>query len=72
VDSADAIETNVERVAHAFGGNDRDRAQATALWRFCEFDTQPRMPPCALIISSATRWNSGKKEATQSLRPIHS
>ena len=25
-----------------------------------ESDTQPKMPPCALIISSATRWNSGK------------
>ena len=28
--------------------------------------TQPKMPPWALIISSAARWNSGKYEPTQS------
>ena len=25
-----------------------------------EFDTQPKMPPCALIIASPAFWNSGK------------
>ena len=28
--------------------------------------TQPKMPPCALIISRPMRWNSGKYEPTQS------
>ncbi len=37
-----------------------------------ESDTHPKMPPCALIISSATRWNSGKYEPTQSDSTTHS
>jgi hypothetical protein len=34
--------------------------------------TQPKMPPCAVIIASATRWNSGKYEAVASLTTRHS
>ena len=37
-----------------------------------ESATQPKIPPCALIISSATRWNSGKYEPTQSDSTRHS
>jgi hypothetical protein len=37
-----------------------------------ELDTQPKMPPCALIIFSPTSWNSGKYEPTQSARTTHS
>jgi len=37
-----------------------------------ESETQPKMAPCALIISSPTRWNSGKYDATQSDRTTHS
>ena len=46
--------------------------QEIAAMKFSEFDTQPNMAPCALIISSPTRWNSGKYEATQSLSTTHS
>src|SRR6185437_10515680 len=31
-----------------------------------DFATQPKIPPCALIIAMPTRWNSGKYDATQS------
>ena len=31
-----------------------------------ESATQPKMPPWAAIMSSPTRWNSGKYEPTQS------
>ena len=31
-----------------------------------EFPTQPKMPPCALIILRPMSWNSGKYEPTQS------
>src|SRR5687768_450537 len=35
--------------------------------RICgEAVTQPKMPPCALIIASPAAWNSGKYEAQQS------
>ena len=37
-----------------------DYAVPSACSARVESDTQPKMPPCALIISSATRWNSGK------------
>jgi hypothetical protein len=37
-----------------------------------ESDTQPNSAPCALTISSATRWNSGKYEPTQSESTTHS
>ena len=36
-----------------------EAAIAGAASRAAESDTQPKMPPCALIISSPTRWNSG-------------
>src|ERR1700712_4662090 len=34
--------------------------------------TQPKIAPCALIISSADFWNSGKYEPTQSAGMMHS
>ena len=43
-------------------GDPRHRARSS----FAEFVTHPTMPPWALIISSATRWNSGKYDPTQS------
>ena len=46
-------------------------AVSAASARF-ESETQPKMPPCALIISSATRWNSAKYEPTQSDSTTHS
>ena len=37
-----------------------------------ESDTQPKIPPCALIIASADFWNSGKYDPTQSDSTTHS
>ena len=63
---------NVKRVANRDGLHRRHKAQARAAITLSAFDTQPKMPPWALIISSPTRWNSGKYDATQSLSTTHS
>ncbi len=63
---------NVKRVAEGDGLHRRHEAQARAAIKLSAFDTQPNMPPWALIISSPTRWNSGKYDATQSLSTTHS
>ncbi len=52
-------------------GSGESQAPSAASARF-ESDTQPKIPPCALIISNATRWNSGKYEPTQSESTTHS
>jgi hypothetical protein len=63
---------HVERAAQGDGLDSRGLTHESALMKFSELETQPKMPPCALIISSPTRWNSGKYEATQSLNTTHS
>src|SRR6266508_2735532 len=40
------------------------RVVARASRKRWESDTQPNIPPCALIMASAATWNSGKYEAT--------
>ena len=67
-----ASRVDVERVPHRQGLHLATAAQEIAVMKFLEFDTQPKMPPWALIISSPTRWNSGKYDATQSLSTTHS
>src|SRR4051794_39596138 len=36
-----------------------------------ELETQPKIPPCALIMRSPTSWNSGKYDAQQSPGTMH-
>ena len=54
------------------GGDPNAKGHETAAIILSESDTQPKMAPCAFIISNPTRWNSGKYDATQSDRTTHS
>src|SRR5262245_24859756 len=43
-----------------------DHADARAAITGAEAETEPKMPPCALIILRPMSWNSGKYDAQQS------
>src|ERR1700712_1455364 len=45
--------------------------QDSAARIFFESETQPKMPPCALIMRKPISWNSGKYEAQQSPGTMH-
>jgi hypothetical protein len=63
---ADSVSRGVGVHEHRAAGHSR------ALMKSSDDDTQPKIPPCALIISRPTRWNSGKYEATPSEITAHS
>ena len=54
------------------GGDPDAGGHESAAIILSESDTQPKMAPWALIISSPTRLNSGKYDATQSDSTTHS
>src|SRR5262249_51297450 len=72
VDGSEGSRVRVDALTYRQRLDRHHQTQAIAATNFCASDTQPKMPPWALIISSPTRWNSGKYDATQSLSTTHS